>query len=53
VKRTGKWTCRPECVVLVVKGGVGISEGVVVGVVEAAGLDVVCQLLSSLICEQV
>jgi hypothetical protein len=37
VKRTGKWTCRPERVVLVVEGGVGISEGVVVGVAEAAG----------------
>jgi hypothetical protein len=31
-----------------VVGGVGISEGVVVGVAEAAGFDVVCPLSSSL-----
>jgi hypothetical protein len=42
VKRTGKWTCCLERVVLVVEGSVGISKGVVVGVVEAAGLEVVC-----------
>jgi hypothetical protein len=38
----------PERLVLVVEGGVGISEGVVIGVAEAAGLEVVCPLSSSL-----
>jgi hypothetical protein len=32
---------------LVVEGGVGVSEGAVVGVAEAAGLEVVCPLSSS------
>jgi hypothetical protein len=46
VKRTGKRAWRPERVVLVVEGGGGISEGVVVGVAVAAGLKVVCPLSS-------
>jgi hypothetical protein len=41
VKRTGKRTWHPERVVLVVEGGGGISEGVVVGVAVVAGLKVV------------
>jgi hypothetical protein len=39
VKRRGKWTCRPERVLL----GVGVSGGVEVGVVEPAGLDVLVE----------
>jgi hypothetical protein len=49
VKRTGKRTWRPECVVLVVEGGGGISEGVVVGVAVIAGLKVVVPQSSSLL----
>jgi hypothetical protein len=41
VQRTGKRTWRPERVVSFVEGGVGMSEGAVVGVAVAAGLKVV------------
>jgi hypothetical protein len=39
VKCTGKWTWRPERVVSDVEGGGDMSEGVVVGVEVAAGLE--------------
>jgi hypothetical protein len=39
-KLTGKWTWRPERLVLVVEGGGGISEGIVVGIAVVAGLKV-------------
>jgi hypothetical protein len=42
VKLTGKWTWRPECVVLVVEDSGGMSEGAVAGVAVAAALEVVC-----------
>jgi hypothetical protein len=48
VKRTGKWTCRPERVVLTAEGGADMSGGALVGVVVSAGFEIVCPLSSSL-----
>jgi hypothetical protein len=44
VKRTGKWTCRPERVVLIAEGDVGMSGGDLVGVAVSAGFGIVCSL---------
>jgi hypothetical protein len=41
VKRTGKWTCRPERIFLIVEGGAVMSGVALVGVVVLAGFEIV------------
>jgi hypothetical protein len=48
VKRTGKWTCWPERVVLIAEGGVGMSGGDLVGVWDSVFAVVLIQYVSKL-----